>query len=168
MEFLQCDRLEQKLKLAFVRTVSKFGNPVSSKILVILSYFLYPKTNFIHLLVDSKSRFQHTSGSRNRAKNIYLEYLINYQRIFIKYTFAIYSCYNTNEIYIHRLLTVYRKTHVWLTKCLWSYARKISHKCSRGPNTPGPQILQCWRRHDWNYLYSLATLNPVFCVGLVA
>ena len=36
--------------------------------------------------VDKEGRFQHTSGSRNRAKNIYLEYLINYQRIFIKYT----------------------------------------------------------------------------------
>jgi len=43
MEFLQCDHRERKLKLAFAHTVSKLGSPVSSKILVTLSYFCTPK-----------------------------------------------------------------------------------------------------------------------------
>jgi len=41
MEFLQCDPRERKLKLAFAHTVSKLESPVSSKVLVTLSYFLY-------------------------------------------------------------------------------------------------------------------------------
>jgi len=39
MELLQCHHLERKLKLAFAHTVSKLGSPVSSKVLVVLSYF---------------------------------------------------------------------------------------------------------------------------------
>jgi len=50
MELLQCHHLEQKLKLTFAHTVTKLGSPVSSKVLVVLSYFFAKFTHTIGII----------------------------------------------------------------------------------------------------------------------